>query len=341
MDNETTPKPILIDALHICMGGGLMILNHLINNLVKRNVEFALLKDSRCPKLQSEDKIKYIEVLPASFKVRRRFYKDHGDDFGKVLCFGNIPPSIRLKGKVLTYYHNVSLLKTPADYSLKWKMISCIKRIFIKLFVNNTDVWIAQTTYTASLLNSKLVKNRKPILVLPFYFLPSSRLPNNQNEREDYIFIGEYTNAKGQEYLLEAWRILHQMGFNKTLHLTITDPNFCDKIKDAKNEGIRIVNHGHISFNEVLNLYQCSKATIYPSLNESLGLGIVEAIESGCDVIGVDLPYMHSVCKASTLFNSRDPNSIVKAVLQYEKGCPPTELLISDMVNEFIDLLID
>ena len=38
-------KPILIDALHICMGGGLMILNHLIDNIVEADVDVVLLKD--------------------------------------------------------------------------------------------------------------------------------------------------------------------------------------------------------------------------------------------------------------------------------------------------------
>ena len=53
-----TTKPILIDALHINMGGALMILNHLIDHLVARDINFVLLKDNRCPVLRSEGMIK-------------------------------------------------------------------------------------------------------------------------------------------------------------------------------------------------------------------------------------------------------------------------------------------
>jgi glycosyltransferase involved in cell wall biosynthesis len=333
-------NPILIDALYINMGGGLMILNHLVNNLVDENVEFVLLKDARCPKLQAEDKVKYLEVLSADTRTRHRFYKSHQSDFSVALCFGNVPPTIKLDVPVYTYLHNVSLMKIPNDYGLKQKLKSYAKRQYIRFLAKNTSAWIVQTSNTAQLVAQYLARKNQEILLYPFYYIPPSMNTTPKIEREDYVFVGNYTSAKGHEYLLEAWVKLAKLGFKKTLHLTVSPSPFCKQIQLAQEAGASVVNHGFGSFEEVVRLYNKSKATIYPSLNESLGLGIIEAVEAGCDVIGCDLPYMHSVCKPSGLFPPRNSDAIVEAVLKYEtQHSAPTQLLIHSMVKELIALL--
>ena len=103
--------------------------------------------------------------------------------------------------------------------------------------------------------------------------------------------------------------------------------------------GVKIINHGFIPKNEVEKLYSISKATIYPSINESLGLGIVEALNYGCDLIGADLPYIHSISQPSVLFNPFDVNSIVEAVILYESGnCQKSKLKIYDSIDNLIAL---
>lgn len=333
-------KPILIDALHICMGGGLMILNHLVNNLVRRGVNFVLLKDNRCPTLQEENKVNRIVVLKSSFGERLRYYNNHRNDFKSVLCFGNIPPYVRLDVPVHTYMHNVSLLKIPKDYSIKRKISSYLKRAILLHYAKNTSDWIVQTSNTANLVNSILKKVNQEVLEYPFYYIPKELVEKSDSKRADYVFVGDYTNAKGHEYLVEAWIKLHRMGINPTLHLTVSDPVFCRWIEAAQTEGTKIINHNLIPFNDVIKLYQQSKATVYPSLNESLGLGIIEAMVAGCDVIGCDLPYMHSVCRPSCTFAPCNSQQIVDAIIKYETGgCPATTPLIRDKVTEFITFL--
>ena len=101
-----------------------------------------------------------------------------------------------------------------------------------------------------------------------------------------------------------------------------------------------MINHGVIPFNEVFDLYKQSKAIIYPSHNESLGLGIVEAITAGCDVIGSDLPFLHSICKPSQVFDSFSAESIADAVMKYEQGgTQKSELTIYNHIDELIELL--
>lgn len=322
------------------MGGGLNLLNYLVDSLIKHNMDFVLLRDERCPKLNQEDQIPSVKVLSPSLSIRKSFYQKNKNDFKSILCFGNVPPPIKLTVPVFVYYHNVSLLKIPGDYGVKKKFLSFIKRLYIKNFVGNVDEWIVQTSYTAALLREKIVKDEKSIRILPFYLLPSPEVSSISSQREDYVFIGEYTHAKGHEYLLEAWEILHSKGIDKTLHLTVTDPDFCKRIEEAQSRGVQVINHGHISSSEVADLYAKSKATVYPSLNESLGLGIIEALEAGCDVLGSDLPFMHSVCRPSEVFTPQSPSSIAEAVIRYEQGTSPrSQILIKDEIEELIRII--
>jgi len=334
-------KPILIDALHINMGGALMILNHLVNKLVEGKTDFVLLKDNRCPLLQSEKHIDRIEIMPADYKSRNRYYRHHRNEFHSVLCLGNIPPYIKMPCPVYTYIHNVSLLEIPTTYPLRWRIQCNLKRRFIGYFSKNTDGWIVQTSHTCNLVKKYLPNKNKEIHIFPFYHIPDdmSRIPHA--ERTDYVFIGEHTNAKGHDHLIKAWQRLGELGFNGRLHLTVGSPTFKPVVDKAIKSGAKIINHGHIEFDKVITLYNSSKALIYPSLNESLGLGVVEAISAECDVIGCDLPYLHSICNPSEVFNPSDPDSIISAVMRYEncKTRKRTVLTISDKADELIDYL--
>lgn len=115
---------------------------------------------------------------------------------------------------------------------------------------------------------------------------------------------------------------------------------FCQKIDKAVANGVLVKNHGFIPFYKVYELYEKSKVIIYPSQNESLGLGIVEGISVGCDVIASDLPYVHAICHPSEVFDCKNPDSIVEAVIKYENGhSPKSELTIHDCTAELINFL--
>lgn len=322
------------------MGGAYMILNHFVDRLVAKQVEFVLLKDERCPKLDSEEGVPHLEVMSSATKVRDAYYRAHRNEFHSVLCLGNIPPCIKMPCKVHTYIHNVSLLKIPTDYPIVWKAKAWLKRAFIRHYAGNTDTWVVQTSNTANLVREYLPCKNKEVLIYPFYRISDALKAKENCKREDYCFIGEHTNAKGHEYLIEAWRMLARNKFQGVLHLTCSSERIVPAIEAAKAEGANIVNHGFVPFSEVVKIYKRCKATIYPSLNESLGLGIIEAAEAGCDVIGCDLPYMHSVCKPSEVFDVKNAQAIVDAVTQYENAnSPKTKLIIRDLADELIEVL--
>jgi len=332
---------ILIDSLYINNSGGLRLLEYLIAELQQRDAIFYLLADSRCK--GKFDGCQHVEYMDASMRNRRRFYLQHRNVFASVLCFGNIPTPIKMDVPVYTYFHNINLLTLAESHSLKKRVKSWLKREVFRHYKKNTDYWLVQTSNTANELIKHLEEKPERVKLMPFYELSDDLLElKNVNHGDDYVYISNYTGAKGHEELLEAWRILHKRGIDKTLHLTVPQKatSFVEKIIQAQQEGVKVVNHGFVPFEEVLELYKKSKAIVYPSHNESLGLGILEAITAGCDVIGSDLPFIHSICKPSATFNPYSAESIAEAIMAYEKeAITKSSLHINNKINELIDLL--
>lgn len=329
---------LLVDALYINYGGALSLLRYLVETLQEKQIKFYLLADDRCN--GEFDTLVHLEYRRASLSERRVFYKHHENDYTSVFCFGNVPPPIRLKVPVYTYFHNINML-TLADCRDKKQLVKFwLKRTFIKYYRKNTDEWFVQTTNTSNELVRHLGVSADKVKLYPFYKLP--KFPATTDERNDYIFVGEYSGSKGHDELLEAWKILHEHGIDLNLHLTVSlGEAFLKKLQEAVVQGVHIINHGFVSTDELAKLYMQCKATIYPSYNESFGLGLIEAMEAGCDVIASDRPFVHAICQPSMVFEPSSPQSIADAVEEYEKhGGKDTRLLVHDMVDELINSFV-
>jgi len=339
-------RGVLIDSLYINHGGGLHLLHYLIDKLQEKDIEFFLLADKRC--IGDFGNVKDKLFLPASLRERKRFYKKNRESFDCIVCFANLPPQIRITVPVFTYFHNINLLTLQESSGIRSWVTQYLKRLFFRSYKNNTDYWVVQTDNTSNELQLHLRENMSRILVMPFFDLPSAleelAIHVPKEHRCDYVFVGDYYGgAKGHNELLDAWEILHARGVKPNLHLTIdvSHREVCHRIDNLKKKGVSIINHGTIPFGDVIKLYSMSKATIYPSHNESLGLGIIEAVTAGCDVIGANLPYLHSICFPSGVFDPYSSLSIADAVYEYENNmADPSKLKISNHIDDFINLVV-
>lgn len=321
------------------------LLRYLVSSLQKRNVVFLLLADSRCG--DEFKSLPHTKSLPATLKERKSFYNQHGTQFTSVLCFGNVPPPIKLKVPVYTYFHNISLLKIPSDGRLMSRIKFFFKQRLIDYYGRNTDGWIVQTDNTATELKKHLYSGKKQVHVLPFYNIPQELKDTSLTKkgRDDYALIGELSFPRGHGIILDVWKRLHEMGFDKTLHLTVSNRTerhviYRQEIEELKEQGVKIINHGTVPFSEVINIYKQCKAIVYPSSNESLGLSIIEAIEAGCDVITSDLPFAHAICVPSAVFNRDNVEQICKIIIGYD--CYPekqSKLKIHNCINELLEII--
>ena len=334
---------LLIDSVYINSGGGYVLLKYLVEELTTREAEFILVLDERIG--SDFVSIKNRVILAHSEFARMRFYRHLPPKITSVFCFANVPPPIKLNVPVYTYFHNINMLTLQGWPTIRKQLQTLLKREYIKYLRCNTDKWIVQTTNTRDQLIRKVERKNEKILVYPFYNIDSlTTAVASDEQKKDYALVGNYNNgAKGHVQLVKAWEILAQKGYYPKLHLTVSDANdeFAKVLNHAIQCGARIKNHGNIKFEQVPNIYKQSKAVVYPSINESLGLGIVEAISMGCDIVASDLPFTHSICFPTYVFDRENPESIADAIIRYETEPSPKSMLrIYNMIDDLISVIL-
>lgn len=331
---------ILIDALYINGGGGKVLLDNLLSELEIREVEVLILIDKRIQNDPFYAGLKNrVIFMEAGLRNRKEFYKANESNFNAVLCFGNLPPSRKLNAKVYTYFHQRLYLKIPENFSVKNKFLYNLKVFILRSLMKNTDFWLVQSDLIKSQFQKKYkVSNVK---VLPFY-------PPLRNEEETlrientYLYVSNATPHKNHKNLIDAFCQFFDQKQTGTLILTVSEdyPETVQLIDQKIAQGYPIENIGFVNRDQLAKVYAGAEFLIFPSLTESFGLGLVEAIDLGCKVIAADLPYTYAVCEPSLTFNPHQVQSIVDALsLSLQKDVKPSVNKVSNQIDELIALL--
>jgi glycosyltransferase involved in cell wall biosynthesis len=330
---------ILIDALYINDGGGKVLLDYLIAKLEEQNIVCFYLLDDRIKnngyKIKSSNKVVYVK---ATLLNRFLFYKKN-IFFTTVFCLGNLPPNIRLNSKVITYFHSQLYIKTSDETSIVEKLKYILKRSILRFFSKNTDFWFVQTESIKESLNIKFKIDNAKIKLMPFY--PPFEKTKDLLERMDYtyLYVSNATAHKNHPRLIEAFCLFYDKYKIGNLSLTVGDEYKVVRnlITQKKQEGYPINNVGFVGREELQKMYLSCQFLVFPSLSESFGLGIIEAIENGCKVIGADLSYTYSVCKPSITF---EPTSVVSIFESFVKSLDVNIAVSESHVSNKIDDIV-
>ena len=337
-------KMILIDALHINNSGGKILLDYLIKSIEKSNIEVFYLLDDRITAEHLNIDKNNVLYLRANFINRFLFYIKNKNNFKKVLCFANIPPPIKLNAKIYTYLHQKLFLVIPKELTLKFKSILLIKSKIAKYLSSNSDYWIVQTKLMkVDLLNANNINTAEKIKIHPFY----PRLVSNTKEvifrkKNTFLYVSTYSPHKNFENLLAGFKLFYDKNKIGELHLTLENNSgaILVEIDELITKGYPIINHGFVDREKLFTIYKSSEFIVYPSLSESFGLGIIEGIENGCNVIGANLPYTKAVCIPSLLFNPYSVDSIADVLeMAVLREIKKTKQLAFNEINNLLNLL--
>lgn len=336
-------KPnILIDAIYINNSGGKVLLDYLIKCLEKTDGNFIYLFDKRIinnhPSIKSSNQIIY---LKASFYLRYKFYRKNRNSFTRVLCFGNLPPNIELSAEVYTYFHQPMFLNIPKEFSIIEQIKFHIKISILKLIAKKTNYWIVQSNFVKDELIKKYKIKHTKIKILPFYPQFEDTIATIK-EKYTYFYVSNASPHKNHKKLIEVFCRFYDKHKLGTLILTINDDNksILELIKLKIKLKYPIKNIGFIGREELKKYYLNSEFLVFPSLTESFGLGLIEAIESGCKIIGADLPYTYEVCEPSIVFNPIDDESFLDAFeFSLKENVKESIPKIKNNINELINIL--
>ena len=342
---------ILLDAIYINQSGGKVLLEYFIKNLFieKKISGFFFLFDKRLNSSFLENiPVSHRAILDPSESERMKFYKIKRDYFSKIFCFANVPPPVKQKkSEVYILFHNALILDSKdKDYGIITRLGFFLKRQYIK-YKNKGDYhWIVQTQNMATLLSNGLSISKASVLTLPFY--ESGQFINVNKKQEinkaNFLYVADGVKQKNHMILLSAWEyLLDNYKLPITLHLTIP-ANFVSliiEIERLQKKGANIINHGRCDSGVISELYSTCNTFVTPSLTESFGLPIIEAVEAGCDVLAADLPYTYDIINPLATFN---PNSVPDLAdkirfVYFRKDVRRTQLIIENKIKDIINLI--
>jgi glycosyltransferase involved in cell wall biosynthesis len=134
------------------------------------------------------------------------------------------------------------------------------------------------------------------------------------------LFLGNTDPKKNLPNVMNALQILHQRG---KLDFTLVMPDFGKEhlhtlLKSQNNE--HLLNHimltGYIPNKELPNLYRLAQLFLYPSLRESFGIPILEAMSCGTPVITSNTSAMPEVAgDGALLIDPTQPEQIAEKII--------------------------
>jgi glycosyltransferase involved in cell wall biosynthesis len=336
--NYSNKKTISIIAPNIKNGGGLELLEYLLTHLENeyKDTNVVVYIDKSLLHIKSTKNRKAI-FLSSNFAKVKLFYKK----IDNALYFGNLPP-LRKSINSILYFHNLYLLMpfyTLKDASFKFILKYILQQLYIKYFIRNIDLVAVQTQKIKNCFMNKYKYSK--IELLPFFRLCDKN--NTERKIYDFCYISLAHPHKNHNRLLDAIQILSDKNIPISLALTIENghDDLISQIDAINKHGIvSIVNLGSLSKKKVCRLYAQSKCLIFPSTQETFGLGLIEGASMGLDVIASDLPYVYQSITPSLVFNPESAEDIANKLKIYlSTDTRRSNVLINNEINEMINTL--
>ena len=252
------------------------------------------------------------------------------------LCFGNLPPLFRIKGRCIVFLQNRYLVEGRGleGFPLRVKLRLMIERLWLRLFNAHAETFIVQTKSMQQAATQALRRTVDVVALFP----DTSGCQRRKIEKErgqtavyDFLYAATGEPHKNHVNLLEAWKLLASEGLYPSLCLTVSEsdyPGLARILEQAKAEHkLNIDNVPATSRSDMQRLYDRSQALVYPSMVESFGLPLLEARQAGLSIIAAELDYVRDLVDPEESFDPQSPQSIARAIKRFLQ-IPETPLTV-------------
>lgn len=334
---------ILFDSVYVHNGGGKEILDLLISEIIilKKENLFYFLFDTRYTLSSSVLNKLNFSSIPSGEISRKRFYKENRH-FKSYFCLSNVPPPIHVNKPCSIYFHN-DLLINPFKTNLNLNQVfkNILKKAYIRSKSKNHYEWSVQTNLMKEKLSIHHNISKKQINVFPIF---DESIFKKKKNNDSFLFVSNYSKHKNHKRLLDAFiDVAHRKKNNITLKITLSEYDFKRSCYNKKRfpNNLNINNLGILSKKELKEVYINSKFLIFPSLNESFGLPLIEATNMGCYTIVSDLDYVDQVIKPSIKFNPLSVKSISNAIIESltSESLNTSKPIIDNKIDIFVKYL--
>lgn len=325
---------IFINSLNASLGGGKNILDNYISQLSKNKSShnyFILTPDYEKYSSFSSENIRIIKIngiyKNQFFFLFLYFYKfpqilknlniDLTINFGDIIIPSK-SPQIYYFDWAYAVYDSESIWR---EMDLKNYLIRKTKVHLIRRYIQDVNLIFAQTEDIKDRLITKLNSHNVRVLPTPIGLDLSTKnikkyfkLPKN---RILFLYPASFSVHKNFNIILKVGKLIDSKDLPFTVVLTLKqndDSLFFHQIKNIKS----IINVSTVSLDNMPSLYNQCDALFFPSLLESYGLPLVEAMAFEKPILVSDLDFAHAVCgKAAFYFDPYSPNSIIEVMNSY------------------------
>lgn len=311
-------RKILIDAYHLNIGGGAILLDELLITLISENLDFRVILDQR--NYLQQKKLERGKYFICNNIIERHIllwkYRDEGSS---VLYLNGIPPFMNFtKATTYCYFQNVNIFNNR------------IKRWYFFRTKKNIDYWVVQTLITEKLLKDHLGSIN--VYCLPFFRSIRSTTELKRSNKALFLYPTSNFDHKNNDVIIRVFSKNLRLKNNKELFLFITLDN------PINNDNIKFT--GTLPHTDLVALMEKCDVILNSSLNESFGLYLIEAAMLKKPIISIDLPYVHEIINPTITFKSEEDLMLKISELKLETLKPAT-MKIRDKRKELLNLLYD
>lgn len=343
ISTQDAPKSLILHAPNVHQGGGRTLLAALLSALPADARGLCQLDARLDLPLKLPAGLEEARVQPSlsdRFQAERRLAQT-ATDSTRTLCFNSLPPLFRCRGEVAVFVQNRYLISDTdiSDFPWRQQLRITVERQWFLRAQSHAHEFIVQSETMQQLLR-KRVGARSEIRVLPLAPAelaalgttepPSTLLFSSgrsdagrgfeagQNSNYDYCYIATGEPHKNHRVLIEAWIELSRRETRPSLCLTLDQerfPDLCRWLDDcARQHNLRITNVGYISDARIAEIYENSRALVYPSQYESFGLPLLEAQQHGLEIIAPELDYVRDLIAPDQTFDASSSRSLARAI---------------------------
>lgn len=316
----TTKKRYCIHASNIAGLGSINVVFNLLSSLskiepiVNSNVVLLL------PKIPFwENNIQYFNnnwkivfVKRSKFKYIRLLQRVFDVLFGHInlpiadtlIVLGDFP--LKFKKHQILLFHNINLVSINKSFDF------IFHKYFFKHNINYISKCIVQTDIVEKSLINQFPQLKHLISVLPMppdKIYESSSINNLNNKKLECFYPASFYTHKNHEIIFDFAK--NFTDFLNKIHISIT-------IEKSNNYFLNndfITNLGPLTKEEVFNKYVQVDVLLFPSVKESYGLPLIEAMKMNLYIVCADLPYARWLCgDQAKYFNPFDSSSLKLAL---------------------------
>jgi hypothetical protein len=230
----------------------------------------------------------------------------------KIINISDFPMPV-LNNQIL--FVNQANLISPKFYKFSINnFIFNLKRYYFKIFLKNASKIVVQTNFMRKNIAKSYNYNLKNIVVYNnLNFNIKKKFRNHKKKKIKFLYPANHYPYKNHDILV---KLLKKYSFDDlNIYITATKKEF-KKFKNLKNlKRISYYNH-----RRVFNVLTGYDALIFPSLNESLGLPLLECKALGMPIICSNLPFAKELLKKKAIyFDPLSCDSLYRAIIVYKK----------------------